>query len=37
MIFYYFFQVIPAPPIKPPVPPILNGETNGENKDNYDN
>ncbi|KAJ0176403.1 hypothetical protein K1T71_007582 [Dendrolimus kikuchii] len=23
-------SVIPAPPIKPPVPPILNGETNGD-------
>ncbi|CAH2244561.1 jg11681 [Pararge aegeria aegeria] len=28
-------SVIPAPPIRPPVPPIINGETNGENKDNY--
>ncbi|KAH9632895.1 hypothetical protein HF086_002717 [Spodoptera exigua] len=23
-------SVIPAPPIKPPTPPVLNGETNGE-------
>ncbi|XP_045773112.1 6-phosphofructo-2-kinase/fructose-2,6-bisphosphatase isoform X2 [Maniola jurtina] len=28
-------NVIPAPLIKPPVPPVLNGETNGENKDDY--
>lgn len=30
MYKYFVKQVIPAPPIKPPVAPILNGGRNGE-------